>query len=312
MRTRAFMQVDVFSETAYRGNPLAVVLDGEGLGDEAMQAFARWTNLSETTFLLPPTPQGHAQGADYRVRIFTPGGELPFAGHPTLGSCHAWLAAGGQPQQAGRVVQECAKGLVPLQQDARNGRLAFAAPALIRSAIADAELAPVLQAAGLQASQVLACQKLNNGPVFWALLLDDPDTVLAMQPDLTALHGLGMELAVSALYPQAGKTLIGRASREARAFDSASGQASRPPEADIEVRVWFNAGANLSEDPITGSLNASLAQWLLAEGHLQAPYVASQGINLDRSGTVNIAQDAAGQVWVGGHVSAGVQGEVLL
>ncbi|MEJ5127725.1 PhzF family phenazine biosynthesis protein [Comamonas sp. MYb21] len=312
MRTRAFMQVDVFSETAYRGNPLAVVLDGEGLSDEAMQAFARWTNLSETTFLLPPTTQGRAQGADYRVRIFTPGGELPFAGHPTLGSCHAWLAAGGQPQQAGRVVQECAKGLVPLQQDARNGRLAFAAPSLSRSAISAAELAPVLQSIGLQADQVLASQKLNNGPVFWALLLDDPDTVLAIQPDLTALHGLGMELAVAALYPQAGKALIGRASREARAFDGATGQASRPPEADIEVRVWFNTGTSLSEDPITGSLNASLAQWLLAEDHLQAPYVASQGINLDRSGIVNIAQDAAGQVWVGGHVSAGIRGEVLL
>ncbi len=312
MRTRAFMQVDVFSETAYRGNPLAVVLDSEGLGDEAMQAFARWTNLSETTFLLPPTPEGRAQGADYRVRIFTPGGELPFAGHPTLGSCHAWLAAGGQPQQAGRVVQECAKGLVPLQQDARSGRLAFAAPSLSRSEIADAELAPVLQATGLQAGQVLARQKLNNGPEFWALLLDDPDTILAMQPDLTALHGLGMELAVAALYPQAGKTLIGRASREARAFDSASGQTPRAAEADVEVRVWFNAGTSLSEDPITGSLNASLAQWLLADGHLQAPYVASQGINLDRSGIVNIAQDAAGQVWVGGHVSAGIRGEVLL
>nr|WP_312986358.1 PhzF family phenazine biosynthesis protein [Comamonas koreensis] len=312
MRTRAFMQVDVFSETAYRGNPLAVVLDGEGLSDEAMQAFARWTNLSETTFLLPPTPEGRAQGADYRVRIFTPGGELPFAGHPTLGSCHAWLAAGGQPQQTGRIVQECAKGLVPLQQDVRNGRLAFAAPSLNRSAISAAELAPVLQSIGLQADQVLASQKLNNGPVFWALLLDDPDTVLAIQPDLAALHGLGMELAVAALYPQAGKALIGRASREARAFDGTTGQASRPPEADIEVRVWFNTGTNLSEDPITGSLNASLAQWLLAEGHLQAPYVASQGINLDRSGIVNIAQDAAGQVWVGGHVSAGIRGEVLL
>lgn len=312
MRTRRFMQVDVFSEDAYCGNPLAVVLDGEGLDDAAMQRFARWTNLSETTFLLPPTPAAHAQGADYRVRIFTPGGELPFAGHPTLGSCHAWLAAGGQPQQAGRIVQECAKGLVPLQQEAQTGRLAFAAPALIRSDIADAELAPVLQAAGLQPSQVLARQKLNNGPVFWALLLDDPDTVLALQPDLSTLHGLGMELAIAALHPQAGKTLIGRASREARAFDGAAAPAARPPEADIEVRVWFSTGASLSEDPITGSLNASLAQWLLADGHLQAPYVASQGINLDRSGIVNIAQDAAGQVWVGGHVSAGIQGEVLL
>ena len=157
MRTRAFVQVDVFSETAYRGNPLAVVLDGEGLSDEAMQAFARWTNLSETTFLLPSTQAD----ADYRVRIFTPGGELPFAGHPTLGSCHAWLAAGGKPRKPGTVVQECAKGLVPLRMNPQanatgsgpgtGGQLAFAAPALARSSISDTELAPLLQAAGLRA-----------------------------------------------------------------------------------------------------------------------------------------------------------------
>ena len=305
MRPRAFMQVDVFSETAYLGNPLAVVLDGEGLSDETMQTFARWTNLSETTFLLPPTQAG----ADYRVRIFTPGGELPFAGHPTLGSCHAWLAAGGKPQQAGTVVQECAKGLVPLRIDAQTGRLAFAAPALQRSAIADAELAPILQAAGLQAQQVIASQKLNNGPLFWALLLNEPDTVFGLQPDAAALHALGTELAVAALYPQAGKALIGRASREARAF---AGHSSGAAEPDVEVRVWFNTGTTMSEDPITGSLNASLAQWLLADGHLQAPYTASQGINLDRAGQVDITQDATGQVWVGGQVSSCISGTVLL
>lgn len=319
MRTRAFMQVDVFSETAYRGNPLAVVLDGEGLSDEAMQAFARWTNLSETTFLLPPTQAD----ADYRVRIFTPGGELPFAGHPTLGSCHAWLASGGKPCKPGTVVQECAKGLVPLRMNPQahatgsglgtGGQLAFAAPALARSSISDAELAPLLQAAGLRADQIIARQKLNNGPLFWALLVDEPDTVFALQPDAAALHALGTELAVAARYPQAGRALIGRASREAQAFSSnAPANPAVAADPDLEVRVWFDTGTTMSEDPITGSLNASLAQWLLAEGHIEAPYTASQGINLDRAGQVFITQDGGGQVWVGGQVTACISGTVQL
>ena len=305
MRQRAFMQVDVFAEQALQGNPLAVVLDGSDLTDEQMQAFARWTNLSETTFLLPPT----TDQADYRVRIFTPGGELPFAGHPTLGSCHAWLAAGGQPQQAGRVVQECAKGLVPLHNSATQpDRWAFAAPSLQRSNVADTELAPLLQAAGLKRTQVLAAQKLNNGPTFWALLLDDPDTVFTLQPNAAALHALDTELAVAAIHPKA-PALIGRASREARAFTSHDGSAIDP---DIEVRVWFNTGTTMAEDPITGSLNASLAQWLIADRYIEAPYTASQGVNLDRSGLVQITQDNSGQVWVGGHVSTLIQGTVLL
>ncbi len=317
MRTRAFMQVDVFSETAYRGNPLAVVLDGEGLSDETMQAFARWTNLSETTFLLPPTQAG----ADYRVRIFTPGGELPFAGHPTLGSCYAWLAAGGKPRKPGTVVQECAKGLVPLrmnpQTDATDadagGQLAFAAPSLERSSISDAEFMSLLQAAGLRADQVVARQKLNNGPLFWALLVDEPDTVFALQPDVTTLHALGAELAVAARYPQAGRALIGRASREARAFSSsAPANPATAADPDLEVRVWFDTGTTMSEDPITGSLNASLAQWLLADGHIEAPYTASQGINMDRAGQVFITQDGGGQVWVGGQVTACISGTVQL
>ncbi|MEG1201295.1 MAG: PhzF family phenazine biosynthesis protein [Comamonas sp.] len=306
MRERPFMQVDVFSETAYQGNPLAVVLDGEGLSDADMQVFARWTNLSETTFLLPP----NQAGADYRVRIFTPAGELPFAGHPTLGSCHAWLAAGGVPQQAGRVVQECAKGLVPLQNSAAQpGRWAFAAPSTVRTPITELQLAPVLTAMGLTRNQVIACAQLNNGPNFWTLLLDEPDTVFALAPNTAALHSLGIEVGVAALYPQAGKALIGRASREARAF---SGNQATATEPDAEVRVWFDAGSTLSEDPITGSFNASLAQWLIDEGHIEAPYTASQGVNMDRSGSVNITQDASGQVWVGGHVTTAITGKVVL
>ena len=300
------MQVDVFSEDAYQGNPLAVVLDGDGLSDADMQRFARWTNLSETTFLLPPT---HA-GADYRVRIFTPGGELPFAGHPTLGSCHAWLAAGGLPQQAGRVLQECAKGLVPLQPSADHpGQWAFAAPTTVRTPISEAQLAPVLAAMGLTRDQVIACAQLNNGPNFWTLLLNAPDAVFALAPDTTALHGLGMEAGVAAIYPQAHQALIGRASREARAF---SGNGAQAANADVEVRVWFDTGSTLSEDPITGSFNASLAQWLLDGGHIEAPYTASQGVNMDRAGRVHITQDASGQVWVGGQVTTAISGTVRL
>ena len=306
MRERRFMQVDVFSETALQGNPLAVVVDGEGLSDADMQAFARWTNLSETTFLLPPTQAG----ADYRVRIFTPGGELPFAGHPTLGSCHVWLAAGGVPQLAGRVVQECAKGLVPLQNSAAQpDRWAFAAPSTVRTPISEAALAPVLAAMGLARDQVIACVQLNNGPNFWTLLLNDPDAVFALTPDAAALFKLGVEVGVAAIYPQAGKALIGRASREARAF---SGNNTKAAEPDVEVRVWFNTGSTLSEDPITGSFNASLAQWLIDEGHIEAPYRASQGVNMDRSGSVDITQDASGQVWVGGHVTTTITGQVQL
>jgi PhzF family phenazine biosynthesis protein len=281
MRSRPFMQVDVFSPTPYQGNPLAVVLDAEGLDDEQMQRFARWTNLSETTFLLPPSAQGRAQGADYRVRIFTPGGELPFAGHPTLGSCHAWLAAGGQSAQPGRVVQECAKGLIALRQGA-DGMLAFAAPASVRRPIGEEQLAPVLAALGLRRQEVRACQELNNGPSFWALLLADAERVINARVDLAALHALRASVGLAGLRPRP----------------------SAQPE--LEVRVFYCAGPTTFEDPITGSFNASLAQWLLDEGRIQTPYRASQGTGLVR------VQQEGGAIWIGGHVSACVRGEVWL
>lgn len=281
MRFRPFMQVDVFSPTPYLGNPLAVVLDGAGLSDDEMQRFARWTNLSETTFLLPPSAEGRAQGADYRVRIFTPGGELPFAGHPTLGSCHAWLS--GQNAQATRVVQECAKGLVPLRM--KDGMLAFAAPPSVRHSIAENQLAPVLRALGLTRGDVRACQQLDNGPNFWALLLTDAQRLHNLQPDLPALHALGVQVGLAAL-------------------------PARPSE-HLQVRVFFRAGASVREDPITGSFNASLAQWLLDEGHIQAPYRASQGAALGMDGRVHIEQED-GTVWVGGHVTLCEHGEVWL
>jgi PhzF family phenazine biosynthesis protein len=305
-KNRAFKQVDVFTATPYLGNPLAVVLDGPGLSDEAMQRFARWTNLSETTFILPPT---QAQ-ADYRVRIFTPGGELPFAGHPTLGSCHAWLEAGGQPKQAGTIVQECAVGLVSIR---RHGlQLAFAAPPLTRSTPEPALLARVAAALGIESRQIRAAQLLNNGPVFLGLLLDSPDTVLGLEPDHLALKTLQQKVGVAAMLPTPeAPVLITRSNREARAFaeHAADHPESAPP--DLEVR-GFVAPAGVNEDPVTGSLNASLAQWLIAEGHMPERYLASQGSCLGRAGRVHLVRDASGQVWVGGQVVTCIDGMVQL
>jgi PhzF family phenazine biosynthesis protein len=282
-RERPFKQVDVFTATAYRGNPLAVVLDGSGLDDEAMQRFARWTNLSETTFLLPPTQPG----ADYRVRIFTPGGELPFAGHPTLGSCHAWLEAGGKPGRDDVVVQECQVGLVRIRREA--GRLAFAAPPLKLASPGPALSAKVAAALGLKAHQVIATQLLDNGPVWLAMLLDQPQTVLDLKPDHGALKALGQKVGVAARYP---------------AVTAADAVA-------LEVRA-FAAPIGIEEDPVTGSLNASLAHWLIAEGHMPMAYVAAQGTCLDRAGRVHITQDASQQLWVGGQSVTCIAGAVRL
>ena len=282
-RDRQFKQVDVFTATAYRGNPLAVVLDGDGLDDEGMQRFARWTNLSETTFLLPATQAA----ADYRVRIFTPGGELPFAGHPTLGSCHAWLEAGGKPKRDDAVVQECQVGLVRIRRE--TPRLAFAAPPLKRSDPGPAVLAQVACALGVKAQQLIAAQLLDNGPVWLALLLDQPQTVLKLKPDHGALKALGQKVGVAARYQD-------------RAADSPA----------LEVRA-FAAPIGIEEDPVTGSLNASLAQWLIADDLMPGAYLAAQGSCLDRAGRVHIAADAAEKtLWVGGESITCITGKVLL
>jgi PhzF family phenazine biosynthesis protein len=282
MRQRPFKQVDVFTPVAYRGNPLAVVLDGSDLSDEQMQHFAAWTNLSETTFLLPPTQDS----ADYRVRIFTPGGELPFAGHPTLGTCHAWLQAGGRPRRGDVIVQECKQGLVNLRR--QGERLAFAAPASKRSAPSAAVLAQVAGALGLKANQVIAAQALDNGPVWLSLLVDDPQTVLALKPDQAALRAGGHKVGVAARYRDA-----------------------REGEPMLEVRA-FAEPVGIPEDPVTGSLNASLAQWLMDEGHLPARYLAAQGACLGRAGRVHVERDDHGQVWVGGQSVTCIEGSVLL
>ena len=282
MQQRNFKQVDVFTGTAYRGNALAVVLDGTGLSDEEMQHFASWTNLSETTFVLPPNDDS----ADYRVRIFTPGGELPFAGHPTLGTCHAWLEAGGKPRAAKFIVQECKQGLVKIRRDGK--RLAFAAPPSKRTSPSPAVLAQVASALGVKANQVIKAQVLDNGPVWFSLLLDSPQTVLGLSPNHAELKNLGHKVGVAAVYPK-----------------------ERSGDADLEVRA-FVAPVGIQEDPVTGSLNASLAQWLIPEGNLPSRYLAAQGGCLERAGRVFIERDEDGQVWVGGESVTCISGSVVL
>jgi PhzF family phenazine biosynthesis protein len=280
---RRFRQVDVFTATPYLGNPVAVVHDGTGLSDAQMGSFARWTNLSETTFLLPPT---EGSQADYRLRIFTPGGELQFAGHPTLGSCHAWLEAGGQPRERDQVVQECGVGLVRIRRE--QDRLAFGAPALRRSA-PDAELlARVAAALGLQAGQVISAQLLDNGTSWLGLLIDAPRTVLQLAPDFSGLKECAHKVGVVA--------------RHAR---------PEPGTPDMEVRA-FAPHLGVNEDPVTGSLNASLAQWLMADGHAPDSYLAAQGACLQRAGRVQLRRDGAGQVWVGGQAITCIEGSVRI
>ena len=311
MKTREFKQVDVFGVSAYLGNPLAVVLDGSDLSDQEMQHFASWTNLSETTFLQPASEAGAAAGADYRVRIFTPGAELPFAGHPTLGSCHAWLEAGGKPKAQEVIVQECAFGLVQIRRD--GPRLRFAAPALQPSPVEAALLAEVAVAVGVKADQIRAAQLLDNGPVWLTLLLDSRQTVWQLSPDHPALKNLGYKVGVAAIESAAPTAvLIARSNREARASSTRSVSFAATQDLPaVEVRA-FAASVGVNEDPVTGSLNASLAQWLIAEGLAPAVYIAEQGRCLGRAGRVHIEQDEHGQVWVGGESVTCVSGTVKL
>jgi PhzF family phenazine biosynthesis protein len=274
----AFSQVDVFTATALRGNPLAVVHAADDLDDERMQAFARWTNLSETAFLLAPTDPA----ADYRVRIFTPGGELPFAGHPTLGSCHAWLERGGVPRAAHEVVQQCGVGLVRLRRDAAGP--AFAAPPLAQSEVAADDLAAVLAALGVGRERLVAAQWLKNGPNWLSLLFDSAATVLALEPDAAAMKRFA---SVGVVGPH-----------------GAGGECA------FEVR-GFVGRPSLYEDPVTGSLNAGLAEWLIGSGRAPERYVAAQGTRLGRAGRVRLAREGA-TVWVGGDTVTCIRGEVEL
>jgi PhzF family phenazine biosynthesis protein len=279
-RRRPFQQLDVFTAEPYFGNPLGVVLDGSGLSTQQMQRYTDWSNLSECTFLLPPTQPG----ADYRVRIFCPGRELPFAGHPTLGSCQAWLNAGGRPQGE-FVVQECGVGLVRLKRGPGPTRLAFAAPPLRRSGPLDAEeLARITAGLGLTPADIVASAWCDNGPPWRAVLLRSAEQVLALQPDRLLLNGLD----------------IGVVGPHAVGADVA-----------FEVRAFFTTATGVSEDPVTGSLNAALAQWLMGTGLAPSSYVAAQGTVLGRAGRVHLQRDGT-DIWVGGDSVLCIEGSVLL
>jgi PhzF family phenazine biosynthesis protein len=273
---RRFRQVDVFSKEPLGGNPVAVVLDADGLDDATMRRLANWTNLSETTFVLPPT----GSQADYRVRIFTPTQELPFAGHPTLGTCHAWLEAGA-PQTDGVVIQECDAGLIEIRRS--GGGLAFAAPPLVRSGPVEPELVDrIASMLRIDRGEIVDSQWVDNGPGWVAVLLENAEAVLAVRPG-------AVDLDVGVVGPY---------------HDGA--------DAAFEVRAFFPKDGTTVEDPVTGSLNASLAEWLLRTGRARAPYVASQGVALGRAGRVHLSTDDGRQIWVGGATKTLVEGELDL
>ena len=273
-----FQQVDVFSIEPFRGNPVAVVIGADHLSDRQMADFAKWTNLSETTFLLDPTtPQ-----ADYRVRIFTQVGELPFAGHPTLGTCHAWLTNGGTPR-GDVIVQECGLGLVPVRRHER--RLAFAAPALLRSgSLEEALLVRIAKGLRIERGAILDAQLIDNGPGWVAVQLGSRAEVLALDPDYAALNDLKLGV-------------VG-------AWDAVQDGL----EAQFEVRA-FAMGVGVKEDPVTGSLNAGLAQWLIGSSRAPRSYVASQGTALGRAGRISVDQ-VGDDIWIGGVTKTIISGGV--
>ena len=275
---RQFHQVDVFSIEALRGNPVAVVHDAAALTTEQMLRFTRWTNLSEATFLLPPTDPA----ADYAVRIFTQAGELPFAGHPTLGTCHAWLAAGGRPRDPERIVQECPTGLIPIRRI--DGVLAFGAPPTTRSGpVSPEDLERIARILGIGVGDIVDSQWVDNGPGWVAVMLESAGAVLDLRPTGDEEH---VDIGIVGLYP---------------------------PGSDCayEVRAIFtNDRQEILEDPVTGSLNASVAQWLVGTGRVTPPYTASQGTAIGRAGRPRISQDEDGGIWVGGDTRTIVSGEV--
>lgn len=274
----SFQQVDVFSPEPFKGNPVAVVIGADDLSDCQMAEFAKWTNLSETTFLLKPT----ASEADYRVRIFTPAGELPFAGHPTLGTCHAWLTSGGKPR-SDVIMQECALGLVAVRR--HEGRLAFAAPKLLRSGpVEEALLVRIADGLKISRSAIIDAQWADNGPGWVAVQLGSRSEVLALDPDFVALDDL--KLGVVGTW----------------------NEAEDGTEAQFEVRA-FAMGVGVKEDPVTGSLNASLAQWLIGSGQAPRSYVASQGTALGRAGRVHVDQ-VGDDIWIGGDTRSNITGTV--
>jgi len=276
---RPFQIIDVFGSGAFTGNPVAVVHDAEKMTTDEMMAITRWMNLSETTFLLPPT----SDEAAYRVRIFTLRGELSFAGHPTLGTCHAWLSTGGTPT-GDVVVQECGIGLIPLR---RGERLSFAAPPLIRSGPVDhAFLKEVASVLGIDTAAIVGAEWVDNGPGWIGVLLEDRESVLALEPDI-ARYGGSERLDIGIVAPHPDGSAV-----------------------DFEVRAFFaDDKGRLIEDPVTGSLNASLAQWLIGSGRAPDSYVAAQGTTIGRAGRIHVNRDGSG-VWVGGSTVTHVSGEI--
>ncbi|WP_434445519.1 PhzF family phenazine biosynthesis protein [Lentzea sp. E54] len=275
---RTFSQVDVFTDEFMKGNALAVVHDASGLTTAEMAAFANWTNLAETTFLFPPSNPA----ADYRVRIFTVSRELPFAGHPTLGSAHAWLSAGHTPRHPDRLVQECGAGLVEVRRD--GSRLAFAAPPLVRSGPVE-DLGALAAALAITPEEIAGARWADNGPGWVAVLLHSAEAVLAVRPDY-ARFGEFTGVGVVGPHPDGG-------------------------DAAFEVRAFVNEGGRFEEDPVTGSLNAAIAQWLIPAGIAAERYVAAQGTALGRRGRIHLDQ-ADGRIWVGGNTVLGITGRVSL
>ena len=275
---RRFQQVDVFSPRPLGGNPVAVVLDSEGLTTDQMERFTRWSNLSEATFLVPPTDAA----ADYSVRIFTAGGELPFAGHPTLGTCHAWLRAGGVPRDPGRILQQCPVGLIPIRRI--DGVLAFGAPPLIRSGpVEPTELSRIAGILGIDMAAIIDSEWVDNGPGWVAVMLQSADAVLAVRPSGSQER---FDIGMVGMYPTGS-------------------------ECAYEVRAIFGGGHGaIVEDPVTGSLNASLAQWLVGSGRISAPYTVSQGRAMGRTGQPRISADQDGSIWVGGETHTVIEGTV--
>jgi PhzF family phenazine biosynthesis protein len=278
---RRFELVDVFNESPFSGNPLAVMVDAEDLSTDAMQQVTRWLNLSETAFLLPPSNPV----ADYRVRIFTLDREMPFAGHPTLGSCHAWLVAGGQPRRDSEVIQECGAGLVPIRRG--NTALAFGAPPLVRGGSVDeSKVLEIAEFLRINRSRIVDAQWVDNGPGWVVVLLESAKAVLDLEP--LRHYQTRMDLGVVGPYSPGGPLAF-------------------------ELRAFFtDHQGGVREDPVTGSLNASTAQWLLVSGRAKAPYVASQGTRVGRTGRVHISVDDHGGVWVGGKTTTIFSGSRLV
>ncbi|MFM9049440.1 MAG: PhzF family phenazine biosynthesis protein [Actinomycetota bacterium] len=277
MAQRPFRQVDVFTATPLLGNPVAVVEDAIDLSTEQMHAFTSWTNLSEATYLLAPT----SEAADYRVRIFCPGRELPFAGHPTLGTCHAWLEAGGEPH-GDVIVQECGAGLVRIRRE--GDVLAFAAPPLQRGGPLDeSDVARIAAGLGLSRADVVDHQWCDNGPGWMAVLLESADQVLRIHPDPHILAGLD----VGVIGPH------------------------ESGDVDYEVRAFFPGNSGLTEDPVTGSLNAALAQWLIGSGTAPESYLAAQGTAMGRAGRVHVMAEGE-DIWIGGRCVTVIAGEVRI